>query len=148
MNLLMSKETKHVFKALFKVKKKIQGVVKDQKNPFFKSNYADLNQHLETVEPIFEEYGLMLLQPPTVNESGNHVTTLVIHVETGEYIGGSLTIPKLTDPQKILAAVTYFRRGCINSILSLKSLDDDGNTASGKKSKSFKKKITTYNDDF
>jgi hypothetical protein len=35
----------------------------------------------------------------------------------------------ITDPQKVLSAVTYFRRGTLQSLLSLQAVDDDGQTA-------------------
>jgi len=35
----------------------------------------------------------------------------------------------ITDPQKILSAITYFRRGTLQSMLALQSIDDDGQTA-------------------
>jgi hypothetical protein len=41
-----------------------------------------------------------------------------------------MRLPLITDPQKILSAVTYFRRGTLQSLLSLQAVDDDGNTAS------------------
>jgi hypothetical protein len=41
-----------------------------------------------------------------------------------------MSLPVITDPQKVLAAVTYFRRGTLQSLLSLQAVDDDGNTAS------------------
>jgi hypothetical protein len=40
-----------------------------------------------------------------------------------------MTLPMIPDPQKTLAAVTYFRRGTIQSLLSLQAVDDDGNMA-------------------
>ncbi len=39
------------------------------------------------------------------------------------------SLPVITDPQKVLAAVTYFRRGTLQSLLSLQAVDDDGNGA-------------------
>jgi hypothetical protein len=41
-----------------------------------------------------------------------------------------MSLPVITDPQKVLAAVTYFRRGTLQSLLSLQAVDDDGNGAS------------------
>jgi hypothetical protein len=41
-----------------------------------------------------------------------------------------MQLPDITDPQKLLGAITYFRRGTLQSLLSLQAVDDDGNTAS------------------
>jgi hypothetical protein len=39
-----------------------------------------------------------------------------------------MQLPDLTDPQKLLGAITYFRRGTLQSLLALQSVDDDGNS--------------------
>jgi hypothetical protein len=44
-------------------------------------------------------------------------------------VTSSLVLPEITDPQKRIAAVTYFRRATVQSLLSLQAIDDDGNTA-------------------
>lgn len=145
--ILMSKEKGDLLEALFAVKKEIKGVVKKSDNPFFKSSYADLNQHLETVEPILEENGLMLLQPTTATDSGNYVVTTIFHVKTSQFISSVIMVPALRDAQKVGAAITYFRRFGINSLLSLKSLDDDGETAVGR-GKNKKKKNRRISEEF
>ena len=40
-----------------------------------------------------------------------------------------LTLPIISDPQKLIASITYYRRGTLQSLLSLQAIDDDGNTA-------------------
>ena len=40
-----------------------------------------------------------------------------------------MKLPEILDPQKIGSAVTYFRRGTLQSLLSLQAIDDDGQTA-------------------
>lgn len=145
----MSKEVNEIFPALFDVKKELGPVTKKSDNPFFKSSYADLNEHLETVEPVLEEHGLFLLQPPCANGSGNYVATMIVHAESGQWISGLIKVPNsITDSQKIGAAITYFRRFGINALLALKSEDDDGNTATGKKIDKPKNKKRSTNDDF
>jgi hypothetical protein len=57
------------------------------------------------------------------------VVTRIIDIETGENIESFMSLPPMVDPQKSLAAVTYFRRGTLQSLLSLQAVDDDGNTA-------------------
>jgi hypothetical protein len=55
--------------------------------------------------------------------------TRIIDIDSGEVIESFMSLPVITDPQKVLAAVTYFRRGTLQSLLSLQAVDDDGNTA-------------------
>jgi hypothetical protein len=42
-------------------------------------------------------------------------------VKRGEYVESSLHLPVVTDPQKQIAGVTYFRRATLQSLLSLRS---------------------------
>ena len=108
---------------LWKAKQEIGKVTKGKDNPFFKSKYADLNAILEATEPILLKYNLMVLQP-IIN--GN-VCTRIYDCESGEYVESSLHLPVVTDPQKQIAGVTYFRRATLQSLLSLQAIDDDGN---------------------
>jgi hypothetical protein len=40
-----------------------------------------------------------------------------------------LILPEISDPQKKIASVSYFRRASLQSLLSLQAVDDDGNEA-------------------
>ncbi len=149
--ILMSEEVDQLLPALALVKKELKGVTKKSDNPFFKSSYADLNEHLDTVEPLLEEHELMLLQPTNATEQANFVITMIVHPESGQHISAVLSIPKLADAQKIGAAITYFRRFGINSLLALKSLDDDGESAVGRgkfKNRKKKKSRNFSNEDY
>jgi hypothetical protein len=59
----------------------------------------------------------------------NVVCTQIVDIDSGEYIESFMTLPVLTDPQKILGAITYFRRATISSCLSLSVTDDDDGNA-------------------
>jgi hypothetical protein len=119
---------KELYQALFSAKQEMTSIKKDMKNPFFKSNYADINSILEQVEPILNKHKLLILQPIV---DGN-VVTQIVHVDSGELISSSAKLSNLTDPQKIGSEITYFRRYTLQSLLSLQAEDDDGNAASGK----------------
>jgi hypothetical protein len=115
----------NIWQKLHAAKQQIGKVAKNATNPHFKKSYADINALLTTVEPILHEHGLLLLQPVV----GNDVVTRIIDIDSGEVIESFMSLPVITDPQKVLAAVTYFRRGTLQSLLSLQAVDDDGNTA-------------------
>jgi len=137
--------------ALFNVKKNLQPVVKGAANPFFRSNYADLNSILQTVEPLLLDNDLILLQHTKTNGQFQIVETTITHVKSGELIGSSMKVPEaITDPQKIGSAITYLRRYTLQSLLGLQTVDDDGNASSskGKKKVSTKSKAVASNDDF
>jgi len=125
----MEKQEKTVatlYQKLHTAKQQIGKVAKNATNPHFKKSYADINALLTAVEPILLENGLILLQPII----GNDVVTRIIDIDSGEMVESFMTLPMITDPQKVLSAVTYFRRGTLQSLLSLQAVDDDGNTAS------------------
>ena len=120
-------QPKGLFHKLHSAKQHIGKVAKNATNPHFKKTYADINALLETVEPILLSYGLILLQPI----KGNTVFTIITDIDSGESVESFMDIPmNITDPQKTLACITYFRRGTLQSLLSLQSIDDDGNEAS------------------
>lgn len=113
-------------KKLLEAKKEIGKVVKNAQNPHFKNSYADINALLEEVEPILLKHGLLLLQPIIEGK----VVTEITDVESGETKESSLTLPQGLNPQQLGSAVTYFRRYTLQSLLSLRATDDDGNDAS------------------
>lgn len=111
---------------LHQAKQLIGKVHKNATNPHFKKNYADINSILDTVEPILLQHDILLLQPIR----DNVVATQLICIYTGEIIESFMKLPDIADPQKVLSAVTYYRRGTLQSLLSLQAVDDDGTVAS------------------
>lgn len=123
-------------KKLFDLKKEVGKISKDSNNPFFKSKYFDINQLLEHLEPLFQKYNLLCVQPI----SDGKVTTRLIDVESGDFMDSSLQLSDFKDPQKTGSEVTYFRRYTLQSLLGLQAEDDDGNKASGNVTKPQAKK--------
>lgn len=121
-----SQEVNEILPALAIVKAHLGKVVKGSSNPFFKSKYADLNTHLEAVEPVLAEYGLLLLQPVNNTQLGNTVESRIIHVKSGQFVSSEMNLVGETDMQKAGSAVTYARRYTLGSLLSLQAIDDDG----------------------
>ena len=52
-----------MFNKLLLFQKKVGAISKDSINPFFKSNYFDINKLIDVIKPILNELGLVLLQP-------------------------------------------------------------------------------------
>ena len=115
----------NIYQKLWKAKQEIGKVTKGSNNPFFKSKYADLNAILEATEPILLKHELIVLQP-VIN---GFVCTQIIDIATGDKVESVLQLPEINDPQKLIASITYYRRGSLQSLLSLQAVDDDGNTA-------------------
>lgn len=105
-------------------------VIKDVTNPFFKSTYADLSNHIDATRTQLGKHGLVLFQGPGMNESGPNVTTMLSHA-SGELIGFTFPIPaSKLDAQGIGSALTYNRRYSQAPILNIAGeYDDDANAA-------------------
>lgn len=113
----------NIYKKLFQVRKEVGNITKNQKNPFYNNNYADLNQIIDHINPILNKYDLLLLQP--LND--NKVFTNIIDIKSEKQVQSSLDLPNDLSPQKIGSAISYYRRYTLLSLLSLLSEDDDGN---------------------
>jgi hypothetical protein len=112
---------------LLEAKTEIKAVHKGAVNPHFKKNYADLNAILEEVEPILIKNGLILIQP--IIEGVQY--TKVVDAFGEDVIESALPLPAGVNPQQLGSAITYFRRYTLQSLLSLRTTDDDANDASG-----------------
>lgn len=123
---------KNLATKLLAFQKQVGAIPKDEVNPFFKSKYADINSFIKVIKPLLSDNGLVLLQPLSVVENRPTLFTLIIDAETGEKIEHQTYLPENSDPQKMGAIITYFRRYAIQSMLCLEAEDDDGNSASSK----------------
>ena len=119
--------------ALCKAQKEIKGAVKDSKNPFFKSDYADLSSVWDAIRVPLTSNGLSVTQLMDIAPDGVIIETVLLH-ESGEHISGKLFMkPVKNDPQGIGSAITYGRRYGLQAIAGVCPEDDDGNKASGNK---------------
>jgi hypothetical protein len=112
---------------LLDAKTEIKAVHKGATNPHFKKNYADLNAIIEEVEPILIKNGLILIQP--IIDGVQY--TKVVDAFGEDVIESALPLPTGVNPQQLGSAITYFRRYTLQSLLSLRTTDDDANDASG-----------------
>jgi len=118
---------------LLEFQRKVGAIAKDSTNPFFKSNYFDINSLLKEVKPLLSELGLIINQPLTNINGHPALETRITDSITGETIESSVfPLPDIQDPQKMGSAITYYRRYAIQSLLALQSEDDDANVASNK----------------
>ena len=124
-------------KALLKAQIQMGSAVKGSKNPFFKSNYADLPTLMEVVKSPLNENGILVLQPSDFRDGKNFIETVLIHGDSGDWMSSSTEVicAKQNDPQSFGAAQTYARRFGLQSLVFIPAEDDDGNKASGRESK-------------
>jgi hypothetical protein len=116
--------------ALLKAQSLMGAALKGSKNPYFKSNYADLGAVLEACKELLNANGVVILQPHV----GHIVETILLH-ESGEWLSSETAIvaAKENDPQAYGSAITYARRYGLQSFLSMPAEDDDGERAMARK---------------
>lgn len=121
---------KTIAASLVKAKKDFQPVLKDAKNPHFKSSYASLAGSLAAVEPALLANGIALIQRTFEDATGVTVETVLVH-ESGETLEcGRLHLPAVKqDAQGYGSALTYARRYSLMAALGIAPEDDDGNAA-------------------
>ena len=106
------------------------GAIKDSNNPFFKSSYADLASVIRVLKEPLSNNGLSFVQFPITSEGGQGigVCTMLMH-SSGQWLQGEYLLPMdKVNPQGALAAITYARRGALQSLFGIPAVDDDGNS--------------------
>lgn len=137
-----------VAKSLALFNTELENIVKNAKNPFFKSSYLDLSAISNTVRPLLAKYGLSVIQHPIDNEEGKiSVTTILLH-SSGQYLEfpGIWAKPsKMGDIQQASATITYLKRISIAAILFVSGCDedDDGEKAVGRGEETPKTTVST-----
>ncbi len=116
--------------ALNKAQDQMSGALKDAKNPFFKSNYADLGSVVRAIKEPFSANGLSYSQFPLFEDGKVGVETILMHT-SGQWLSSVLLLPMTKqDPQAAGSAITYARRYALQAIAGVPAEDDDGNAAS------------------
>ena len=137
---VMSQQIDKLAPALLKAQTEMSNAVKDSKNPFFKSKYADLNAIREAAHPSLNSNEIIVLQPMIQKDGKSYVRTLLMH-SSGQYIGSDTEVvcSKPNDPQAYGSAVSYARRYGLQALVSLGAEDNDAEEAMGRNNKSFVK---------
>ena len=130
--ITQSESVKNLYAALVAAQGELQAVVKDAKNPFFKSSYATLEAVIDSIRPVYAKHDLAVVQFPVGGEDGKYgVETRICH-SSGEWMSATAFMkPVKDDPQGAGSTITYLRRYSAQSVAFLASADDDGNDASG-----------------
>lgn len=119
--------------AILAAKKKMTNAVKDAKNPFFKSKFADLNSVREASEPALAEEGISVLQPMVQKDGKTYIRTMLLHT-SGQFLASDTEVvcAKQNDPQAYGSAISYARRYGLQALVSLGAEDNDGEEAMGR----------------
>jgi hypothetical protein len=121
--------------ALAKAQGLIEGAVKGNINPAFRSKYADLGAVWDAIREPLTGNGIALLQQLSTEENRVACTTLVTHA-SGEWIEFAPFVVPVSkqDAQGFGSAATYCRRYSLMAAVGIAPIDDDGESAVGRAS--------------
>ena len=90
--------------------------------------YANLTSTWDAVKQLLKENDLVIVQTPTHISGGQYFKTTIHYIPTGEEIVETMAmVLTRQDPQALGAAITFYRRYMITSMLGL--IPDDDNDA-------------------
>tara|TARA_R110000824_G_scaffold310075_1_gene497393 strand:- start:298 stop:756 length:459 start_codon:yes stop_codon:yes gene_type:complete len=117
--------------ALAKVQREVKGAQVNAKNPFFKNNYADLYQVINSCKDILAKYEIAFVQSNRFREGIFLIVTKLVH-SSGEWFSSEIAmpIPKSATPQQIGSLQTYGRRYGLSSMVGIAQFDDDASASS------------------
>lgn len=129
-NQIQTENISELAKALCIVQGILQGAVKDEDNPFFKSKYANLEAVWDACRKPLSNHGLSVIQTTVGDEQGNiQLITTLVH-SSGQWIRGYLPLLlQKKDPQGVGSALTYARRYALAAIVGIVQVDDDAESA-------------------
>ena len=128
-----SDSIKELATALAIVQGQLTFAKKDSKNPFFKSNYADLESVWDACRSLLSDNGLAVMQFPGEYNDGNMALNTIITHKSGEWMSQEMSLPvSKPDAQGAGSALTYMRRYALAAVVGVVQADDDGNSASEK----------------
>lgn len=127
---IMSDHIDQLATALAKAQAEMSLAIKNQKNPFFKSSYADFEAIIHASRPALTKYGLSVVQPPCIYEDGHsYLVTILMH-SSGQWIKSKARYnPLKTDIQSLSSYNTYLKRMCYTSLVGVATGDDDDGEA-------------------
>ena len=119
--------------ALAQAQGEFKPVKKSGNNPFFKSEYATLDDVIAAVREPLSKHGLSFVQPLTGTDEGFHLETVILH-SSGQWLSCSTPIPDTGDQrgtntlQAFGISLTYMRRYMLTAMLGINAETDvDGN---------------------
>ena len=122
-----SEDTTKIIGALLTFNKEMGVVGKTSKNPFFKSNYADLPTILKATKEPLEKSGLSITHFPV---GDNRLITRLSHSSGQFYQSMNYMKSVKDDPQARGSVITYMMRYAVGAVLGLSiDKDDDANSS-------------------
>jgi len=114
--------------------------LKDSKNPFFNSKYADLSSVWEVAREPLTNNGLSVAQTMDIYQDGSPIIVTTLMHTSGQWIKSRLHVkPEKDTPQGLGSAITYGRRYSLAAMIGICPEDDDAEGAMSRDKKSTKK---------
>lgn len=129
-----SEELKDLYTALSKAQGEYAPVNYNRENPYFKSQYADLDAIIKAVRPALTKYGLAFVQQMRFNPEGMTILHSRLTHSSGQWIESrARIIPPKNDIQTFGSTLTYHKRYAAISLLGVTishdMSDDDAEVA-------------------
>ena len=126
---LQSPEISELAKAMSQAQGEFEGATKNNKNPHYKQNYADLESCWEACRKTLSKHGLSLIQSIFYVSDKSMLVTTLLHI-SGQWMRSyAPLILEKQSSQGIGSAITYMRRYTMSAMLGLIQEDDDGEKA-------------------
>lgn len=140
----METQSEHIEKialALSKAQAQITGAIKDSKNPFFNSSYADLASVWDAIRKPLAANELSIIQIMVDKEDNLFLKTTLVH-SSGQWFAGrtKLFISNKRDMQALGSSITYARRYSLAAMMGVPQIDDDGGACSQQANQNIKQK--------
>ena len=119
--------------AFVKAQSEIKPLIKRSKNPFFKSDYADLLEATTIILPALLKHGISVMQGGVKLDGEWVLETKLTHDQSGEFqIYHWPIIAKGSGAQDFAIGSTYARRYALKAFVCAADQDDDGELAQGR----------------
>jgi hypothetical protein len=128
-----SEQINELAAALSKAQGQITGALKDTSNDFYKRKYADLASCWDSCRKPLADNGLAVIQTTAEKDGHVYVVTTLAH-SSGQWMRGWLPVKVKDDgPQAQGSGLTYSRRYALAGIVGLAQIDDDAESAQGRR---------------
>jgi hypothetical protein len=130
-----SEQINEVMSALAKAQGEMLTAGLDAKNPYYKSNYADLASVVRASRPSLTRNGLAVSQSTIPMDDGGTILETILAHCSGQWLSSSIRlVPPKNDPQTFASYMSYHKRYQYAALIGVVAAneDDDGETAMDK----------------
>jgi hypothetical protein len=120
-----SRETNEINAALAKAQGEFPKIGYNKENPYFKSQYVDLDTIVTSIRPALSKSGLSFTQQTKINEEGSTILHTRLRHASGQWIESRARIlPPKNDPQSYASTLTYMKRYSLMSLIGITASND------------------------